>query len=56
MNCPICNQPMEVWKTAITRAKEGKQYDHKRYRCQKDDVWARLEIPLETKPPEKQAS
>jgi uncharacterized protein YbaR (Trm112 family) len=46
MNCPICNQPMEVWQTKITHDKNGKQFDHKRFVCRKDDVWARLEIPL----------
>ena len=45
MNCPICNQPMEVYKEGTTTDKQGKEYDHKRYRCHADDVWARLEIP-----------
>lgn len=50
MNCPICNQPMEVWKTLITHDKNGKQFDHKRFVCKKDDIWARLEIPLSLLP------
>jgi hypothetical protein len=38
---------MEIWQTMITHSKEGKQFDHRRFVCKKDDVWARLEIPLE---------
>ncbi|GHO91464.1 hypothetical protein KSF_015120 [Reticulibacter mediterranei] len=56
MNCPICNQPMEIWQTMITHSKEGKQFDHKRFVCKKDDVWARLEIPLEASPQAQQQS
>jgi hypothetical protein len=36
---------MEVYKEGTTTDKQGKEYDHKRYRCHADDVWARLEIP-----------
>jgi hypothetical protein len=46
---------MEVWKTLTTYDKNKKAFDHKRYVCRKDDVWARLEIPvqlLETEKPE----
>jgi hypothetical protein len=50
MDCPVCNQPMEVYKTLITHSKEGKQFDHRRFVCKKDDVWARLEIPREVSP------
>jgi hypothetical protein len=56
MNCPICNQAMKVWQTTITHSKEGKQFDHKRFVCKKDDVWARLEIPLEASPLAQQQS
>jgi hypothetical protein len=41
---------MEVWQTMITHSKAGKQFDHRRFVCKKDDVWARLEIPLEASP------
>jgi len=37
---------MEIWKTRITHDKNGKQFDHQRFVCKKDDIWARLEIPL----------
>jgi len=54
MECPICHQPMEVWQTKTTYDKNRKAFDHKRYVCRKDDVWGRLEIPVQSQETEEE--
>ena len=53
MNCPICNQPMEVHEIRTTYDKDRKEYQHTGYRCRQDDVWGMLEIPKALIPEEK---
>ena len=50
MHCPICQQEMTLWKEELARNKkrEGAAYLRRRYRCEKDDVWGRLEVPTGT--------
>jgi hypothetical protein len=45
MNCPMCGQPMEIYQSKTTYDKQRNAFDHKRYRCRKDNVWSRLGIP-----------
>lgn len=46
MDCPICGYDMSVKSTRVTRDTWGrKSYDLTKYHCQRDDVWAEVEIP-----------
>ncbi len=47
MGCPVCNQPMVKWKVKPAYDQKKKiEYRREHYRCEKDDVWGRLEIPV----------
>jgi hypothetical protein len=48
MHCPICNEEMTLWKEELASNKKSDSnvtYLRRRYRCKKDDVWGRLEVP-----------
>ena len=49
MNCPVCNQPMQVISVSVTnngkQGSEYKEYDRTVYQCTSDDVWANVELP-----------
>ncbi len=51
MFCPICNEEMTQWKEELARNKKratGATYLRRRYRCEKDDTWGRIEVPVGT--------
>lgn len=47
MLCPICGQEMDRFKEEpCYSTKKRIEYKRTYYRCEKDDTWARLEIPI----------
>jgi hypothetical protein len=47
MVCPVCHQPMVKWKVKSAYDQKKKiEYRREHYRCEKDDVWGRYEIPV----------
>lgn len=46
MDCPVCKQKMTVYKTETSvDSSRNKTYDRTFFKCEKDDVWTRSEIP-----------
>ena len=47
MQCPICNKPMKEYKEEPSYSTK-KQIEYRRtfYRCEDDDTWGRMEIPV----------
>jgi hypothetical protein len=46
MECPICGYDMTVKSTRTTSDSWGrKSYDWTKYRCERDDVSAEVEVP-----------
>ena len=47
MMCPVCHQPMVKWKVKPAYDQKRKiEYRREHYRCEKDDTWGRVEIPV----------
>lgn len=47
MQCPICGQEMTQYKEEpCYNTKMQIEYKRTRYKCEKDDTWGRLEIPV----------
>jgi len=56
MDCPVCHKPMKkiAWRItsngkdgkAHNDGEEYKEYDHTNYKCEADDVWLDVEIPI----------
>jgi hypothetical protein len=47
MHCPVCGQEMRSDKAqACFGRKTNTEYKRTYYRCEKDDVWGRLEVPV----------
>lgn len=46
MECPRCGEKMLIYKEEPCFSKDGKQYKRTKYRCEHDDVWGRLEVPV----------
>lgn len=47
MHCPVYGQGMKQYKEEPSYSRR-KQIEYKRtfYRCEKDDIWSRLEVPV----------
>lgn len=49
MHCPLCHEEMTLWKEELASNKKKSAstvtYLRRRYRCEKDDVWGRIEVP-----------
>lgn len=49
MKCPICGNEMKAVRTGVSnneeKGKDFKEYNRTLYNCDKDDVWANVEIP-----------
>lgn len=46
MECPCCGEKMHIYKEEpCFSRKDGKRYKRTKYRCERDDIWGRLEIP-----------
>lgn len=46
MECPVCNQSMDVFRTDTTHSRETKEeYTRTFYECKKDNTWGTLETP-----------
>jgi hypothetical protein len=49
MQCPVCNQEMQKNKEEPCFGRStNTEYKRTYYRCEKDDVWGRLEVPVGT--------
>ena len=47
MNCPVCGQAMCLYKEEpCYNKKTHTEYRRTRYRCEQDDTWGRLEVPV----------
>ena len=47
MICPICGQEMVPYKEEPCYGRQKRiEYKRTRYRCERDDTWGRLEVPV----------
>lgn len=47
MHCPICGEEMERYKEEPCYSRRKRvEYKRRYFRCEKDDTWGRLEIPV----------
>jgi len=51
MQCPQCQQKMDVRREDTSHSKQGTEYERTTYQCSQDDTWITVEVP---RPTEKQ--
>jgi hypothetical protein len=47
MFCPLCGEKMSMYKQDSSfSTKKSVTYQRSRYKCERDDTWSSLEIPV----------
>ena len=47
MHCPVCGQAMNYYKEEPCSSRKKKiEYKRTLYRCEQDDTWGRIEVPV----------
>jgi hypothetical protein len=45
MECPKCQQRMDIRREDTSHSKQGMEYERTTYQCSQDDTWITVEVP-----------